>query len=515
VVRSAKLLGMKVTRSTAPARPQFFAPTTPHLRTMAKVHLHSLEEDQALQRNKHSHWKIFQTIERLAASPVSTDYSPEILSQVVAILRGWANAWSGVPAYQSFLNKKSLQHEIEECLPALHHLNEWRKVVVVSHLDRFVAIDVCGGKGCLAMLLQYVATHYWNKDGPGRPIMDHVILLEKAKCDEIDWYHLLHPTDGDLIPLVLWEDCNLHETDVLLTRIRRDVSYPIAATGIHLCKMLSPSMVSLVNLLGPNKCVYVCLAPCCMPRAVTKTAQRNILGKGRNKKSADPPKAAVERQPSFIHVAVFETQLEREDRMIRIQRRDAARRRKGRLSNLVSSNLIHEEESGGKLTVDGCFCCRSTSHQMQFCPLIRAMSDIERKNALQSARPSMTLTPCWNCGMAGHVQAECGNPRVETVVRNGDLVRSLIEPPQTLLDVTNILDSADPMRMYCDLLVGSIHCTLDPNEIPWSRRVWETVLVNAKAENQPTANWNSGRKAMYLVAYARSDTPGHVLQTRE
>jgi hypothetical protein len=482
---------------------------------MATDTANSLEGDQALQRNKHSHWKIFQTIERLEASPVSADYSPEILAQVLAILRNWAQAWSGVAAYQSFLNKKSLHHEIEECLPALHHLNEWRKVV--SHVDRFVAMDVCGGKGCLAMLVQYVAAHYWNKDGSGRPILDHVILLEKAKCDEIDWYHLLHPPDDDLIPLVIWEDCNLHETDALWTRIRVSVSYPIAATGIHLCKMLSPSMVSLVNLLGPDKCVYVCLAPCCMPRAVTKTAQRNILGKARNNKTADPTNAAVERQPSYVHVAVFETLVEREDRMLRIQRRDAARRRKGRLSNLVvSSNSIHKEDTGGKtLAVDGCFCCRSTSHQMQFCPIIGAMSAIERENVLQSARPSMTLTPCWNCGMAGHVQAECGNPRVETVVKNGDHVRSLIEPPQTLLNVTNILDSADPMRVYCDLLVGSIHCTLKRNEIPWSRMVWETVLVNAKAENQPTANWNSGRKAMYLVAYARPDVLGHVLQTPE
>jgi hypothetical protein len=76
-------------------------------------------------------------------------------------------------------------------------------------------------------------------------------------------------------------------------------------------QMLSPSMVSFVDLLG----VCVCLAQCCMPRAVTKVAQRNILGKGRNKKST---KAAVEKQPSFIHGAVFETLLEKEDRMIGI-----------------------------------------------------------------------------------------------------------------------------------------------------------------------------------------------------
>jgi hypothetical protein len=122
--------------------------------------------------------------------------------------------------------------------------------------------------------------------------------------------------------------------------------------------------------------------------------------------------------------------------------------------------------------VDGCFSCRSTSNQMQFCPVVGAMSDIEREKVLRSPKPSMTLTPSWNCGMAGHVQADCRDPRVETVVSNGGHAHSLIESPQTLLDVSIIPDSTDPMRVYCDLLAGRIHCTgaLEPIEIPWSRR---------------------------------------------
>jgi hypothetical protein len=154
--------------------------------------------------------------------------------------------------------------------------------------------------------------------------MDHATgsLLEKAKCNEIYWHYLLHPQGDDLIPLLLWDGCNLLEKDQMLTRICLGVSYPISSTGIHLRKMLSPSMVSFVDLLG----VCVCLAQCCMPRAVTKVAQRNILGEGRNKKST---KAAVEKHPSFKHGAVFETLLETEDRMIGIQRRDAVRRRQG------------------------------------------------------------------------------------------------------------------------------------------------------------------------------------------
>lgn len=84
---------------------------------------------------------------------------------------------------------------------------------------------------------------------------------------------------------------------------------------------------------------------------------------------------------------------------------------------------------------------------------------------------------------------------------------SLLEPPVTLVDVTNVLESADPMRTYCELLVNSLDNipqsnTKDSQQVAWARSIWETDLVNSKAEKQADKNWNGGRKSLYMVAYA-------------
>lgn len=92
-----------------------------------------------------------------------------------------------------------------------------------------------------------------------------------------------------------------------------------------------------------------------------------------------------------------------------------------------------------------------------------------------------------------------------STIENGRLqLTSLLEPPTTLIDVTEVLQSTDPMRTYCDLLLNCVNPqTADSNETPvWSRTIWETSLINNKAEKQAAANWNGGRKALYLVAYA-------------
>ena len=83
---------------------------------------------------------------------------------------------------------------------------------------------------------------------------------------------------------------------------------------------------------------------------------------------------------------------------------------------------------------------------------------------------------------------------------------SLLEPPTTYLDVTQILQTKDPLRSYCDLLLSSVNIEkMAHGWIPaasWSRAIWEATLVNIKAEKQVAKNWNGGRKSLYLVAYA-------------
>lgn len=561
-------------------------------RLTADIRKENEEEDSPRRR-----WKIHQTIERLehqleqqqrqsqkkpvGSTPNDNDNDDNVndgslaflllQQQVLTILRHWATEWSDDLAYKSFLDKKSFQHEIEECLPALHHLNQWRQQHrqdfapttsttkdadgLVRRRRRFVAMDICGGKGCFAMLLQYMASFYWNSHIENNdecnscPTLDHVILLEKCKHSQVDWHHLISPppsttkrtssTDSHfskvpLIPVVIWDDCNLHESDALVDRIQDTVSpYPVALTGIHLCKLLSPALISLANLLGPRQCPYLCLAPCCMPRAITKTKRQGHFNSEKKKKFTsassrmEDQSVAVRdddnilRGSSFIQVFGFETDLERTARLLRMQRRNAAQRRRGRPLDSSCSEGGNETEIAPP-PMTGCFRCHSINHVLRFCPEIQNLSESERRRIHRIATPLTSPTPCWNCGIAGHFQADCLNPRISTVATRDNETTSLLDPPRIMLDVTNILRSSDPMKSYCDLLIESVHATnfkqTMPNgdntknesfaqldsRFPLYKAIWKTDLINIKAEKQAAANWNKGRKCHFMVVYAKS-----------
>jgi len=530
-----------------------------------------------LSSSSSSSWNyhVTKTIRRLRAAPPSPDYAPEIRTQVLAVLELWAtdNYFSKNEKYRSFLHKRTLTHEMEECLPALHHLNEWRKkqhVPTTTHQQqpqrRFVAVDVCGGKGYFAMLAQYCASLYWNNhDNDGAMILDRVILLDKQqqqrsssggkdkkKDGRINWNHLTthdaSPT-MELVPIVLWDDCNLHETDALVDRLlqientsggvnntnnHHDTkttsthSPPLllALTGIHLCKMLSPALVGLVNRLGPARCPYLCLVPCCLPRAVTR------MGRNKKKKNMaddhDSPPAS-----SLVRVFSYETPDARAARLQRVPERHGALQ--------------------GNSATSCCYGCQSPEHVLRDCPV--AAVTMTKQERQRMFRQQQAPTPCWKCGLPGHFQVDCpvrqdrsGSHKPPPPQQQRDhhplwkISSSPLEPPIIFLDCTHVLASPDPLRTYCDLLLGTLDGSADdccdnknnngevedrdPNVLSdtepqpatsnhptqptaassygtggWSsRRIHETQLVGKLEAGQQPGNWNGQRKSLYIVA---------------
>ena len=165
-------------------------------------------------------------------------------------------------------------------------------------------VDLCAGKGFLHMCLAHGALDGSDLTSPlaapGAPpanavgfnAVRRVISVEKAK---VNWTHLsatptmvmCKPTSPaldapashtaaaaasvitsagmEVVAEVWGPGCNIFD-ESLLQRIA-ELEGRVVIVGIHLCKRLSARAVELFNLLGPDKCVGLVLAPCCIPLA--------------------------------------------------------------------------------------------------------------------------------------------------------------------------------------------------------------------------------------------------------
>ena len=419
-------------------------------------------------------WRIWKVVDNLlkqesssSSSSSSSDKDNHFLKKepfwattahVATLLQQWGHQWAGQPAWASLLNKRTLYHEVEESIVALHYLHEWLK----HKKQDVVAVDVCGGKGLLAMLLSYMAT-VWQKEMLGKRIK-YIVLLEKVTASEIDWHHIHQANarlehEGPAPRIAIWDSTNLHEYDLLLDRFQQlsaQQNAVLALTGIHLCKMLSPSFVSLVNGLGPQTCPYFCLSPCCLPRKVTSHGSNQCI-------------------PIFLR----ESLTQRAARLDHNQRKQVA----------ISRNRKHRV----------CYHCQSTEHWVRACPLLVLLSKSERQEAMYNA---VNKTPCWNCGLVGHFKSNCPTPLAK-VVRH--------YPPSRSMDLSHILDASDPYESYCQLLSRQL-VSLDPETDEtepvakkrktcgggWSIRVRETGLTAVSGHHEDK-NWNARRKSIYIV----------------
>jgi len=473
-------------------------------------------EKMETQQEVGSHWNVWKTIEHLKKQKsegvlveLEKDHLPSHMTtttdRVVAILRLWAEAWAGRPEWQSFLNKRTFQHEVEESLVALCLLDAWRNKKKRQrtpsrsdpNVERFVAVDVCGGKGVFSMLLQYVAGLYWNREQEGpRMILDRIVMLEKATASDINWDHiagsdpLLKAKVETTLPAIeLWERCDLCNHDDVVKRLegvvstsfssasRRQCRPILALTGIHLCRLLSPALIGIANhLMKSGRCGYLCVAPCCLPRIVR--SKKSNGKKERNQSLSANGDSFSSDERKIVRVLRFEKPEKRKERLCLLERYEAAKRK----------NRCKER----------CFLCHSQSHWLRDCPDCPADQQ-ERSLLLKKA---VANTPCWKCGLVGHFKAGCpSNSGSDNGISS---TLSVPEPPFVEVDVARVLQSPDPFRSYCELLASVIELPSTNDGVgggQWQLpRVLETGLSN-EAKHQP-GNWNSRRKSVFIVAHS-------------
>lgn len=246
--------------------------------------------------------------------------------ETIKILKEWGDKWVGQPEWQTLLNKKSLLHEIEESITALSFLFDWLE----KRRDNTTVtlVDVCCGKGILSMLASYLCRNMQS--------VSDIIMLDIQT--DINWKHI-HASNENAKdvgrPIIqTWGGCNLNELDSMIDLLQKEQSSnngQYALIGIHLCKLLSPSCAGLANALGNDKCTFLCLAPCCMPRAVLKSKK----------------KLAHLKMGSTVSVRTYES----------IEEREARR----------AANALR---AGAKARVFPCYLCADMGHSVKKCSLL-------------------------------------------------------------------------------------------------------------------------------------------------
>ena len=388
-------------------------------------------------------WVIWKAIVQLEKNGLSSDLpikneTHALTHQVIAILKQWANQWAGRPEWQSFLNKSSLLHEIEETIIVLHSLLKWMNNK--SNSDKTITIvDVCSGKGVFSMVASYLFVHDLR--------VSKIVMLDKAI---INWNHItaVNETAAEEQRPVIesWNGCNLHQVDTVVDRLEA-LKTPLCLVGIHLCKLLTPTCIGIVNTLGASICPFLCLAPCCLPSVVTKVLKKT-KGDNSSKSTCN----------HVIEIYQNETKQERTTRTQAKQRRQDAVQRRPTIA---------------------CFLCQSMSHPIHRCPSLPVDEKKKKVVFVQASK----LVPCWKCGTVGHFKIDCTSTQPS-------LKPTLIKRPIVCMDVANVAESSKPFDTYCELLTA----TLQRKNV----QLIETGLITDRQHQEE--NYNGGRKSIYIVA---------------
>ena len=182
----------------------------------------------------------------------------------------WDATWRHCQAFNSILNKKSLVHEMEESVVALHFVLQMMTRIVANakcNLETLSIplVDVCSGKGILSMLVvSFVLLIDKNWDiafveaEAAAMRRRHEDPLKPAKC-AIKSSFL--PLLADALDIAMTPvRSNLHSE--AMRQWVEQLACPCVFVCIHLCRRLSVRAIELFNA-HPKHALL--LAPCCMP----------------------------------------------------------------------------------------------------------------------------------------------------------------------------------------------------------------------------------------------------------
>lgn len=149
----------------------------------------------------HAQWHINRAIRALPCTlllraPESRLKYEKLVSNIGEVLSSWSRRWVGRGEWQSFLNRKSFCHEVEEAVVPISEIialveHRHAEAQLSTHIAPLDVVDLCCGKGFFAMILSYLAPKY--------PLLEkyirRIVIVEKN--GDVKWNHI-HACNADV-----------------------------------------------------------------------------------------------------------------------------------------------------------------------------------------------------------------------------------------------------------------------------------------------------------------------------